>query len=131
MREDDWLELLVQPHGFCLANFDPTLTIASDLGNLLVATAYMLGFPFCSWRILAQVPRDLRVHFWLLVVFVYACGAGHFFKVLVTHKASLDLFIFVISWDFFTGLISWAFVLAIFDATRRLGLRVVQTDGGA
>ena len=128
--QNDWLELLVQPHGFCLANFDPTLTITHDLANLGVCFAYVFGFPFCAWRMVAMVPRELFAHLGLLVAFVYACGVGHFFKVLTAHAATYELYMFVVAWDAFTAFISWAFVLAIFDATRRLGLRMVQTDGG-
>lgn len=124
----EWIDAYVHPHGYCLANFDPALVIASDLANLAVAGAYMLGFPFCAWRLFPVIPSAIRTVYVLGILFVYTCGLGHFLDVVITHHASYGLYIAVIAEAALTGIISWAFVLAVFSATRNVGLRVITDD---
>lgn len=123
-----WLDPWVHPHGYCLANFDPWLVITSDLSNIGVAGAYMLGFPFAAVRLLPIVPASIRLVYIFGVLFVYLCGIGHFLDVLVTHKASYWLYSMVIVENVATAVVSWAFVLALLHATRHAGLRLVTPE---
>lgn len=111
-----------------LADFDPALVVASDLANLAVAGAYMVGFPFCTWRLFPVIPVSIRAVYVLGVLFVYSFGLGHFLDIIVTHKASYLIYALVIAEDVLTGIVSWAFVLAVLNTTRRAGLRVVADD---
>lgn len=128
--DSDWLNDLVQPHGFCLANYDPWLIIASDLGNILVFGAYVLGVPFCTVGLWRYFPSNLRITFGLGVAFVYLCGVSHLLDVIVTHKASWWFYQVVTLERVLTGIVSWAFVFAVFRATRRANLRVVADSDG-
>lgn len=119
------LDAYVHPHGFCLANFDPWLVVASDLGNLLVFGAYVLGVPFCAAGLFRHVPPSLARTFWLGVGFVYLCGISHLLDVIITHTATWWLYQFVTIERVVTGVVSWVFVLAVFRASRTVGLRVV------
>lgn len=127
-RAAEWIDAYVHPHGYCLANFDPALVVLSDISNLGVAGAYMLGFPFVAMRLFPVMPPAIRLVYVLGVLFVYSCGVGHFLDVVITHHASYWLYMFVIGENVFTAVISWAFVLATFTATRRAGLRIISDE---
>lgn len=117
----DW----VSPHGFCLANFDPTLIMLSDAGNILTSLAYIVGFPFAMFRLFECLPKRMVPVLAIGILFVVACGVGHLIDSVTTHQASYLAYL-IAGWESLaTGLVSWGFVLAMFWATQHAGLRLV------
>lgn len=122
-----WDEL-VAPHGYCLANFDPTLVLLADLGNIMTSLAYVVAFSFTMLRMFDHLPRQLVPVLILGVLFVALCGVGHLLDALATHSATYNTYLFKGWWTIATGIVSWAFIASVFWATQRAGLRVTADE---
>lgn len=125
----NWLDE-ASAHKFCLV--DPTLIAVSDISNLAVAVAYVLGFPFMAVLFFRVVERGVwppifRLIFWLGVGFVYFCGVSHFLDVIVTHFASYRIYQAVIAELAVTAIVSLAFVGVGIYASRSYELHVSIT----
>lgn len=125
-----WADTLIRPIGACLGNFDSVLMGTSDFGHLLLCGAYLVGVPFCCMHLWRIIPENLRVAWWLGVGFVYLCGVSRLLEVMITHQAGWYLYQIVNVERILTGIVSWAFVLAVFQASRRLKERDVADSGG-
>ncbi len=98
------------PHGMCLLwRWD--LMAMMVAGDLLTATAYVIGFPWVF-----NMRRPDRVEFgnpivgFLLVAFVVFCGLGHVFD---TVNLWQDSYYAEAVWTLLTGIISWSFVFGL------------------
>lgn len=124
------LDDLILPHGICLGDYDPLLLLLTDGGNVLISLAYMVAFPFALFRLVDSLPSKVFPVAILMAMFVFTCGLSHLIMVMLTHRATYNGYLFA-GWELMaTGLISWAFVLAVFWATQKAGLRIVANEDG-
>lgn len=89
------------PHGGCFL-WEPTVLWPFVLGNIGVATAYLIGFPW-AWRRV-----DFFGRFTLLLAFVVFCGLGHLLQAWNVWKTDYALEGW---WLCATAVVSWLFVI--------------------
>ena len=95
-------ESIFLPHGYCLS-WDPGLTAALVLGNLLIALAYFT-IPLVILRFIRQRRDiDFRYLHWLFAAFIVTCGITHLLHVVALWypvyylEAAMDMLTGVIS----------------------------------
>jgi len=95
-------ESFLLPHGYCLS-WDPGLTAALVLGNLLIALAYFT-IPLVILRFIRQRRDiDFRYLHWLFAAFIVTCGITHLLHVVALWY---PVYYFEAAMDMLTGVVS-------------------------
>jgi len=93
----------------------PTMSLLSDLANLLVAGAFMLGLPFAALRVLPFDILRLRGICVIGLGFAYFCGAYRIVLIAIGHHPSEWLYELGIAVNLITAVLCWAFVILILN----------------